>query len=44
MKQFIDKVVIITGGAHGIGRASALKFAEEGATVAIIDMATKDGE
>jgi NAD(P)-dependent dehydrogenase (short-subunit alcohol dehydrogenase family) len=31
------QVAIITGGASGIGRASATRFAAEGATVAVLD-------
>lgn len=38
MPRLQDKVVIITGGASGLGRAASLRFAEEGATVLIWDI------
>ena len=33
--QLKDKVVIITGGSEGIGRAAAERFSQEGALVAL---------
>ena len=37
-----NKVAFITGGARGLGRATALAFAKEGAAVAVCDMGTDD--
>jgi NAD(P)-dependent dehydrogenase (short-subunit alcohol dehydrogenase family) len=38
------KVALITGGGSGIGRASALIFAREGAKVVVADVAVEGGE
>lgn len=44
MNGLKDRVAVITGGADGIGRATAMRFAQEGAVVVIWDMNEEKGK
>ena len=41
MKRFKEKTVIVTGAGSGIGRATAIRFAREGANVVLVGRTIK---
>jgi NAD(P)-dependent dehydrogenase (short-subunit alcohol dehydrogenase family) len=43
MNTFAGKVVLVTGGSSGIGRATAIKFGEQGARVVVAARREKEG-
>ncbi|GHV44443.1 beta-ketoacyl-ACP reductase [Bacteroidia bacterium] len=43
MNRLTGKIAVVTGGADGIGKATALRFAKEGATVVVWDMNAEKG-
>ena len=42
--RLANKVAVVTGSSSGIGRATAIRFAEEGAAVCVADLDVRGGE
>ncbi|MFD2655932.1 SDR family oxidoreductase [Gracilibacillus thailandensis] len=43
-QRFKDKVAVVTGGSSGIGRASAIQIAKEGAKICLMDLKEEQAE
>lgn len=43
-QRLSGKVAVVTGAAQGLGEASAIRFAQAGATVAVVDIKAEKGE
>ena len=44
MRRLENKVAVITGAASGMGRATSIRFAQEGASIVVADLNVAGGE